>query len=102
MLVLLGKMVHQLAARAIIRDWETNAILHTDKSTNEVVKKQLKHTIIQLSKRHQVITPFTSFLAVEKREKVGRKSLLGPSYRKINCVIAGTANSIRKLPKVMT
>ncbi|XP_075238699.1 uncharacterized protein LOC142334498 isoform X3 [Convolutriloba macropyga] len=62
-----GKLVHQLAARAVIRDWESNAMLHSDKATHEFAKAEMKKTIIQLSLRHQVVTQFTSFVAIEKR-----------------------------------
>ena len=65
-----GHLVHQLAARAVIRDWETSAVLHSDKATHEFAKAELKNTIIRLSLKHQVVTPFTSFIAVEKRDKV--------------------------------
>ncbi|KJE92815.1 polymerase [Capsaspora owczarzaki ATCC 30864] len=63
-----GRMLHQLAARAVIRDWDTGS-LDSDRIAHEVRKRDSKHQIIQLSKKYSIVTQFTSFVAVEKRDK---------------------------------
>ncbi|CAH1248284.1 PARP4 [Branchiostoma lanceolatum] len=63
-----GKILHQLTARAVIRDWE-DGTLHADRMHHEMKKMGLKPYIINLSKEYSIVTQFTSFVAVEKREK---------------------------------
>ncbi|XP_074159822.1 protein mono-ADP-ribosyltransferase PARP4 isoform X2 [Sminthopsis crassicaudata] len=62
-----GTMLHKLTARAIIRDYE-DGMLHEDETKHEMKKQILKSLIIQLSKENSIITQFTSFVAVEKRD----------------------------------
>ncbi|XP_074072354.1 protein mono-ADP-ribosyltransferase PARP4 isoform X2 [Macrotis lagotis] len=67
-----GTMLHKLTARAVIRDYE-DGILHEDETKHEMKKQILKSLIIKLSKENSIITQFTSFVAVEKRD--GNESL---------------------------
>ncbi|XP_036054400.1 protein mono-ADP-ribosyltransferase PARP4 [Onychomys torridus] len=62
-----GTMIHKLAARALIRDYE-DGILHDNETKHEMKKKSMKSLIIELSKENSLITQFTSFVAVEKRD----------------------------------
>ncbi|XP_019507947.1 PREDICTED: poly [ADP-ribose] polymerase 4 isoform X1 [Hipposideros armiger] len=62
-----GTMIHKLTARALIRDYE-DGILHENETNHEMKKQILKSLIIQLSKENSLITQFTSFVAVEKRD----------------------------------
>ena len=63
------QILHQLTARAIIRDWDEGS-LDSDRTRHEAVKRERKDYIISLSKQHKIVTKFTSFVAVETREKV--------------------------------
>ncbi|XP_037012851.2 protein mono-ADP-ribosyltransferase PARP4 [Artibeus jamaicensis] len=62
-----GTMIHKLTARALIRDYE-DGILHENATDHEMKKHILKSLIIRLSKENSLITQFTSFVAVEKRD----------------------------------
>ncbi|XP_053420044.1 protein mono-ADP-ribosyltransferase PARP4 isoform X2 [Nycticebus coucang] len=62
-----GTIIHKLTARALIRDYE-DGILHEDETSHEMKKQILKSVIIKLSKENSLITQFTSFVAVEKRD----------------------------------
>nr|XP_060490228.1 protein mono-ADP-ribosyltransferase PARP4 [Panthera onca] len=62
-----GTMIHKLTARALIRDYE-DGILHENETNHEMKKQMLKSLIIKLSKENSLITQFTSFVAVEKRD----------------------------------
>ncbi|XP_036108057.1 protein mono-ADP-ribosyltransferase PARP4 [Molossus molossus] len=62
-----GIMIHRLAARALIRDYE-DGILHENATHHEMKKQILKSLIIQLSKENSLISQFTSFVAIEKRD----------------------------------
>ncbi|XP_069859243.1 protein mono-ADP-ribosyltransferase PARP4 [Dipodomys merriami] len=62
-----GTMIHKLAAQALIRDYE-DGILHDSETGHEMKKQIMKSLIIQLSKENSLITQFTSFVAVEKRD----------------------------------
>ncbi|XP_040853783.1 protein mono-ADP-ribosyltransferase PARP4-like [Ochotona curzoniae] len=65
-----GTMIHKLTARALIRDYE-DGILHENETNHEMKKQTLKSVIIKLSKENSLITQFTSFVAVEKRDGDG-------------------------------
>ncbi|KAM4860185.1 protein mono-ADP-ribosyltransferase PARP4 [Thomomys bottae] len=62
-----GTMIHKLAAQALIRDYE-DGILHDNETGHEMKKQIMKSLIIKLSKENSLITQFTSFVAVEKRD----------------------------------
>ncbi|XP_065907786.1 protein mono-ADP-ribosyltransferase PARP4-like [Dysidea avara] len=63
-----GKVLHQLTARAIIRDW-TDGSLDADRTQHEIIKRDRKSYIINISKEYSIVSQFTSFVAIEKREK---------------------------------
>ncbi|XP_069141939.1 protein mono-ADP-ribosyltransferase PARP4-like isoform X2 [Argopecten irradians] len=63
-----GKILHRLAAKAIIRDWE-DGLLSPDGLNQQRMKMDLKGYVIKLSKEFCIVTSLTSFIAVEKREK---------------------------------
>ncbi|XP_009888954.1 PREDICTED: poly [ADP-ribose] polymerase 4 [Charadrius vociferus] len=62
-----GTVLHKLAARAFINDYE-DGILHENETEHEMKKQILKNMIIHLSLENSVISQFTSFVAVEKRD----------------------------------
>ncbi|KAL6044894.1 Protein mono-ADP-ribosyltransferase parp4 [Balamuthia mandrillaris] len=62
-----GSIVHTLAARGLIRDWE-DGNYDQDKVRHEIIKREKKDGIIELSIRYSLVTQFTSFVAIEKRE----------------------------------
>jgi poly [ADP-ribose] polymerase len=64
-----GKILHQLTARAIIRDWDEGSLAE-DRVEHEIVKHDRKAYIINLSKEYSIVTQFTSFVAVEHRDEV--------------------------------
>ncbi|XP_072047177.1 protein mono-ADP-ribosyltransferase PARP4-like [Amphiura filiformis] len=63
-----GMIIHRLAARAIVQDWEEGA-LHSDRLHHEVKKMEIQSSIVPLSMEYDIITPFTSFIAVEERQE---------------------------------
>jgi hypothetical protein len=62
-----GRILHCLTARAIIQDYE-NGLLDNDESENELIKKQYKQDLIDLSIKYSVVSSFTSFVAIEERD----------------------------------
>jgi poly [ADP-ribose] polymerase len=62
-----GRILHCLTARAIIQDYE-NGLLDNDESENELIKKQYKQDLIELSMKYSVVSSFTSFVAIEERD----------------------------------
>uniref|UniRef100_A0A8D0GNK9 Uncharacterized protein n=1 Tax=Sphenodon punctatus TaxID=8508 RepID=A0A8D0GNK9_SPHPU len=60
-------MLHKLTARAFIRDYE-DGILHENETEHEMKKQTLKSLIIKFSLENSIVTQFTSFVAVEKRD----------------------------------
>ena len=61
-------MIHRLAARALVREWD-NGMLDEDPIESDVKKVELKQTIIDLGIQFSLVTPFTSFIAVEERHE---------------------------------
>ncbi|XP_058041921.1 protein mono-ADP-ribosyltransferase PARP4 isoform X1 [Ahaetulla prasina] len=62
-----GTILHKLAARAFIRDYE-QGMLDENETEHEMKREQLKSSIIELSLKHSIVTQFTSFVAIEKRQ----------------------------------
>ncbi|XP_072849781.2 protein mono-ADP-ribosyltransferase PARP4 isoform X1 [Pogona vitticeps] len=62
-----GTILHKLAARAFIRDYE-QGLLHENEMEHEMKKQELKSLIIDLSLKNSIVTQFTSFVAIEKRD----------------------------------
>ncbi len=52
----------------MIRDWE-EGVLHADRPEHEAQKHELTSQIVELSIHHSIVTPMTSFIAVEEREE---------------------------------
>ncbi|XP_072542116.1 protein mono-ADP-ribosyltransferase PARP4 [Salminus brasiliensis] len=63
-----GTFLHKLTARAIIRDYEDGS-LGSSEAEHEGKKAELKSYIIELSKEFSILSQFTSFVAIEERDK---------------------------------
>ena len=68
------QVVHRLTARAVIQDWEAG-VLSDNRLKHEVLKMDEKKDVIELSKEYSIVTQFTSFVAIEERDKVLKKLL---------------------------
>ncbi|XP_075598343.1 protein mono-ADP-ribosyltransferase PARP4 isoform X1 [Balearica regulorum gibbericeps] len=77
-----GTVLHKLAARAFINDYE-DGILHENETEHEMKKQVLKNMIIHFSLENSVISQFTSFVAVEKRDANENCSADAPNILKI-------------------
>ncbi|KAL0963603.1 hypothetical protein UPYG_G00308490 [Umbra pygmaea] len=64
-----GTFLHQLTARAVIRDYEDGS-LHMNEPEHEEKKAELKSFIIELSKDFSILSQFTSFVAIEERDSM--------------------------------
>ncbi|KAM7131833.1 LOW QUALITY PROTEIN: protein mono-ADP-ribosyltransferase PARP4 [Ciconia maguari] len=62
-----GRVLLKLTARAFINDYE-DGILHENETKHEMKKQILKNMITHLSLENSIISQFTSFIAVEKRD----------------------------------
>ncbi|KAM6317090.1 LOW QUALITY PROTEIN: protein mono-ADP-ribosyltransferase PARP4 [Aegotheles albertisi] len=77
-----GTVLHKLAARAFINDYE-DGILHESETEHEMKKQTLKNMIIRLSLENSIISQFTSFIAVEKRDANETPSADAPNILEI-------------------
>ncbi|XP_057306534.1 protein mono-ADP-ribosyltransferase PARP4-like isoform X3 [Hydractinia symbiolongicarpus] len=75
---LTGLSIHRLAAKAVIEDWE-NGMLNEDQIQHEMIKQQMKKQIIDMSIEFSIVTKFTSFVAIEERERVESKDDTAPT-----------------------
>lgn len=66
MAIIHGKLLHKLAARSILTEWE-NGIYTDDEISNYIKKIELQNEIIDLSIKYQIISNFTAFVAIEER-----------------------------------
>ncbi|CAF0838136.1 unnamed protein product [Rotaria sp. Silwood1] len=87
-----GRVLHCLTARAIIQDYE-NGLLHNDECENELIKKQYKQDLIELSMKYSVVSSFTSFVAIEERDG----QALEPGVRLLDVMLE---NDIDLLPYI--
>ncbi|XP_023233095.1 poly [ADP-ribose] polymerase 4-like isoform X2 [Centruroides sculpturatus] len=78
-----GIMLHKLAARSIIRDWE-DGLLADDRVDQLLEKKSNREKIIEFSKQFNLVTSLTSFIAVEKRTEEEDSSSFDGSILKFN------------------
>jgi poly [ADP-ribose] polymerase len=80
--VVRGTLLHTLAARAIVRDWEEGCI--TDRAALDGANREArKQDMINLSVEYQVVTSGTSFVAVEERADGDDKDTPTPSVSKV-------------------
>jgi hypothetical protein len=63
-----GNIVHRLTARALIRDWD-DACLSDKPTEHAALQREAKDAIISLSTSYSLVSQYTSFVAIEKREK---------------------------------
>jgi hypothetical protein len=61
-----GRLVHRLAARRAIEDWDAG-LMAANPIADELLKSALAGTIVALSVQHSVLCRLTSFIAVEDR-----------------------------------
>eukprot|EP01132_Coremiostelium_polycephalum_P004671 gene4671-5836_t len=63
-----GNLIHRLAARSMIREYNEGTYSDS-KFDHDLIKVEKKNDIIDLSIQYSIVTPFTSFVAIEKRDK---------------------------------
>ncbi|RDD38355.1 Poly [ADP-ribose] polymerase 4 [Trichoplax sp. H2] len=63
-----GRILHQLTARALIRDYD-DGVYNIKRTTHEAFKIDRKEDIIKISQRYSIVSPFTSFVAIEDRSQ---------------------------------
>ncbi|EFA82859.1 type A von Willebrand factor domain-containing protein [Heterostelium album PN500] len=63
-----GNLIHRLAARSMIREYNDGSYSDS-KLQHDLIKMNKKQDIIDLSIKYSIVTEFTSFVAIEKREK---------------------------------
>lgn len=63
-----GDLLHKLAAKCLIDDWQCGLLCET-KIENDLVRSGLKQKIIELSRKYSISSEYTSFIAVEERDK---------------------------------
>ena len=68
-------MIHSLAARALIKDYE-GGMFDVDVVQRDEMKQTRKPELIAISCKHNVVSPFTSFVAVEERKEVSSINIL--------------------------
>ena len=87
------QILHRLCANALIEDFESG-LLSADVIEQEVLKRAQKRDVINLSKKFSIVTPHTSFVAIEER-KEGELPEEGPSVEELVA-----KENIDKLPYV--
>lgn len=69
LLITNGDLIHKLTAKALIDDWQYGVLCEQDKIENDLLKQKLKKKIIELSVKYSITSEYTSFLAIEDRDK---------------------------------
>ena len=62
-------MLHRLATRGVVRDWEVGSV-HADRLENDAMMDDVRRQLIQLGIEFNIVSPLTSFIAVEERDEV--------------------------------
>ena len=87
-----GSIVHRMSARSFIRDYD-EGVLAEDNLLNEIQKRDRKADIIKLSIEYSIVTSFTSFVAIEKRDESDKDIAYIPTIDKLV-----TEHSVDRLP----
>lgn len=67
-----GKMLHRLAVRAMVADYETG-LYSDDFAQHTAIKEAQKAPLIARSLEYGIVTPWTSFVAIEERTEGEQK-----------------------------
>ena len=61
-----GDLIHKLAARSVLREWEDGSYAD-DEISHQIRQTELQKSIISMSIQYQLITKYTAFVAIEER-----------------------------------
>jgi hypothetical protein len=64
-----GDLIHKLTAKSLIDDWQYGIQIENDKIENDLIRSRLKKRIIDLSTKYSITSEYTSFVAIEDRDK---------------------------------
>lgn len=65
-----GDILHKLAAKCLIDDWQYGLLSNDDDPiSNDLARSRLKQKIIDLSRKYSISSEYTSFIAIEERDK---------------------------------
>ena len=67
MMISKGDIVHTMAARAIIKDWEEGTLADNG-AESDLIRQEREASMVKLSCDRSIVTSKTSFIAVEKRD----------------------------------
>jgi len=62
-----GNLIHSLAARGMIRDWN-DGNYDENRVQHDIIKRKRKDEVIALSIKYSIVSQFTSFVAIEDRD----------------------------------
>ncbi|XP_071492982.1 protein mono-ADP-ribosyltransferase PARP4-like [Diadema antillarum] len=63
-----GLTLHRLATRGVVRDWEVGSV-HADRLENDAMMDDVRRMLVQLGIEFNIISPLTSFVAIEERSE---------------------------------
>ncbi|XP_072174381.1 protein mono-ADP-ribosyltransferase PARP4-like [Diadema setosum] len=63
-----GLTLHRLATRGVVRDWEIGSV-HADRLENDAMMDDVRRLLVQLGIEFNIISPLTSFVAIEERSE---------------------------------
>jgi len=69
LLITKGDLIHKLAAKSLIEDFQSGLLSLDDQLKNEFEKSLLKEKVINLSKKFNILSDYTSFIGIEERNK---------------------------------
>lgn len=70
-----GDLIHKLVAKSVIGDWQYGIQIENDKIEDNLKKLNFKNRIINLSKKYSITSEYTSFIAIEDRDKDEYKNM---------------------------
>ena len=64
-----GNLVHKLAAKSLINEYQCGILCQQDQIKHDFERWRLQDKIIQISKRFNILSELTSFIAIEERTR---------------------------------
>ncbi len=88
-----GDLIHKLAAKCLIDDWQSGILCKDDKIENDFKRASLKDKIIALSTKYCISSNYTSFVAIEDREADESKKMTEREQIKIEQLLKTDSDS---------
>ena len=92
-----GSIIHTLAAKSVIDEW-TDGMYDSNPVVHEMLKRDMKPKLVEIGITHNIVTKFTSMLAIEERTDAEKSGVFETSSTPSISVLASRI-TVDQLPE---